>query len=249
MTRSRSNANNADLPPPTCLVGYTRVSTLEQSRVGVSLEAQQERIEAYAKFQSLRVLSVHTDEGISGRQTRRRPSLERAITETCEHRAVLCVYSLSRLARSTKHALEISERIKDAGAQLALITEQIDTGTAAGKMFYTVLAAIATFESDQLSERVRLALRYKRERGHRYSKEVPYGSRAGSSGRIETDPDEQRVLAEIRRLRADGHTLRGIAEALDEQGLRNRADKPFSFQRIAALIQRERTGQKQAIAS
>src|ERR1051326_8155642 len=81
-------------------VGYTRVSTQEQVKEGVSLAAQRSRIEAYATAQGLVLLDVYTDEGLSGRKTSNRPALEAAVNRVSEIKGSLIVYSVSRLARS-----------------------------------------------------------------------------------------------------------------------------------------------------
>src|SRR5262249_16058650 len=120
-------------------VGYVRVSTSEQAREGISLEAQRARILAQATAQGLTLGAIHADERISGRRASNRPALEAALKEVCANRGTLIVYSLSRLARSTKDAILIAERLGKAGAQLVLLSESIDTRTAAGKMFYGVL--------------------------------------------------------------------------------------------------------------
>jgi len=48
-------------------------------------------------------------------------------TQACESRAALVVYSISRLSRSTKDMLSISERLREAGADLVSLSEKIDT--------------------------------------------------------------------------------------------------------------------------
>ena len=115
-------------------VGYVRVSTERQASEGVSLEAQRARIEAWATANglTLAVEDVHVDAGLSGGRADNRPALQAALAEACKRRAPLVVYSLSRVARSTKDALAIAERLDKAGADLVSLSESIDTTTAAG---------------------------------------------------------------------------------------------------------------------
>jgi DNA invertase Pin-like site-specific DNA recombinase len=75
---------------------------------------------------------------------------------------VLVVYSLSRMARSSKDSFLIAEMIDRAGADLVSLTENVDTTTAAGRMFFGVLAVMNQFERDLASERTRLAAAFKR---------------------------------------------------------------------------------------
>lgn len=218
-------------------MGYTRVSTQEQAREGVSLAAQRSKIEAHAKAQGLLLLDVYSDEGVSGRKASNRPALEAAISRVSEVKGTLIVYSLSRLARSTADAIAIAGRLQRADAQLVMIAEQVDTQTAFGKMFYTVLSALAQFESDQISERVRLAIDHKKARGERYSRMPAYGYRY-IGDRIEESEPEQRVLRCLYSLREEGRSYREIAAKFAMDGIRNRKGQVFPFQHLALLARR-----------
>ncbi|MBX3328352.1 MAG: recombinase family protein, partial [Nitrospira sp.] len=83
-------------------IGYARVSTEGQAVDGVSLEAQQARIRAWCEANGYTLIGLHVDAGLSGCRADNRPALQASITEACKHKAALIVYSLSRLARSTK---------------------------------------------------------------------------------------------------------------------------------------------------
>ena len=140
-------------------IAYIRVSTARQALDGVSLDAQRERIEAWCKANGHRLAELHADKGLSGKRADNRPALQRALTAACKQRGhVLVVYSLSRLARSTKDAIAIAERLDKAGADLVSLSERIDTTTAAGKMIFRLFAVLAEFERDLACERTRAAL-------------------------------------------------------------------------------------------
>ena len=218
-------------------VGYVRVSTLEQAREGVSLDAQRARIAAHCASRDYQLIEIYADEGISGRKTRNRPGLEAALYEVCKNRGCLIVFSLSRLARSTPDAIRIAERIQKAGAELVMLAEQVDTSSAAGKMFYTVLAALAAFESDQVGERTSLALRYKKSKGERWCSSAPFGH-SFRDGRLAENPDEQKTLRTIWKLRRQDLPVREIAKRINEQGHRNRSGRPFRFQAVAEFLAR-----------
>src|SRR3990170_126433 len=96
--------------------GYVRVSTERQVNEGVSLEAQRERIAAWCKATDHELSKVHTDEGLSGKRADNRPGLLAALEDVCREGGVLIVYSLSRLARSTRDAIAIADRLEKAGA-------------------------------------------------------------------------------------------------------------------------------------
>src|SRR5262245_55625582 len=123
-------------------IGYVRVSTVEQSKDGVSLDTQRERIRAWAVANGYDMGRIHVDAGVSGKRADNRPGLQAALTEVCKSRGALVVYSLSRLARSTKDAISIADRLHKASADLVSLTERIDTTTAAGKMLFRLLAVL-----------------------------------------------------------------------------------------------------------
>lgn len=75
----------------------------------------------------------------------------------CEGDTV-AVYSLSRLSRSTRDAIDIAERLEEMSAELVSLTEGIDTSTPAGRMYYTILAAFAQMQREQLPEAAKAGL-------------------------------------------------------------------------------------------
>src|SRR3712207_4498824 len=97
-------------------IGYVRVSTEGQAVEGVSLEAQQERIRQWSALNGYTLTALHVDSGLSGCRSDNRPGLQLALSQACKQKAALVVYSLSRLARSTKDALCISDRLAKHGA-------------------------------------------------------------------------------------------------------------------------------------
>src|SRR5436309_1985823 len=92
-------------------IGYARVSTDGQVTDGVSLEAQQAKIRAWCEVNSFELVGLQVDAGLSGCRSDNRPGLQEALSMACKQSAALVVYSLSRLARSTKDAILISERL------------------------------------------------------------------------------------------------------------------------------------------
>ena len=141
-------------------IAYIRVSTQGQVDDGVSLEAQHAKIAAWCEVMGYELLETFADEGISGHRMDKRPSLQKAVDAVCASGSVLVVYSLSRLARNTQETLELGSRLAKAGADLVSLSEKIDTTSAAGKMIFRMLAVLAEFERDQISERTTLVQRF-----------------------------------------------------------------------------------------
>jgi site-specific DNA recombinase len=227
------------------VIGYTRVSTLGQAAEGVSLDAQKARIAAWASSNGSEVLSVLSD-AISGSKATNRPGLQEALSEVCKLKGVLVVFSLSRLARSTKDALAIAERLDKAGADLVSLSERIDTTSAAGKMVFRMLAVLAEFERDLISERTASAMSHLRRTGRRISGRVPFGY--DQQGRfLVPNKRELAAISLIFRLRSQRLSLREIAGQLRKRGIRTKGgSSDWSPKVLADVIRRAERARKAA---
>jgi len=220
-------------------VGYTRVSTDGQATDGVSLEAQQARIRAWCEANAYALVDIHVDAGLSGCRADNRPGLQEALTSAARHKAALVVYSLSRLARSTKDAIAISERLAKNGANLVSLSERIDTTTAAGKMVFRMLAVLAEFERDQVAERTKGALAHLRNQGKRISGKIPYGYDLALDGEnLVSNQKEQSGLQLIQKLRAKGLGRRRIATQLMKRGIPTKTGSSWSPQAVGIILRR-----------
>lgn len=220
-------------------IGYARVSTDGQAADGVSLDAQQARISAWCEANGYDLIGVQVDAGLSGCRADNRPALQAALSEACKHKAALIVYSLSRLARSTKDAIAISERLARNGADLVSLSERIDTTTAAGKMVFRMLAVLAEFERDQVAERTKGALAHLRHQGKRISGKIPYGYNLAEDGTsLVPNPQEQNGLRLLERLRARGFGRRRIAAELTAQCVPTKTGVAWSPQAVGRILHR-----------
>lgn len=215
---------------------YARVSTTRQADEGVSLDAQEARARAWAVANGREVAAVHVDAGLSGGRADNRPALQAAVDLACATRSALVVYSLSRLARSTRDAIEIAGRLEDSGADLVSCSESIDTTGAVGRMVFRMLATLAEFERDLTAERTSAALQHKRSRGERVGN-TPYGWRVGDDGvRLVRDEVEQGTIRRITDLRDHGLTLAQIAARLNAEGRTSRTGGPWLLQSVARVL-------------
>jgi DNA invertase Pin-like site-specific DNA recombinase len=217
-------------------VGYVRVSTGDQADHGASLDAQSAKISAWCSLSGYVLTTICTDRGISGKRMDNREGLQRALG--CLGRGdALVVYSLSRLARSTKDAIAISELLNKKGADMVSLSEQIDTTSAAGLMVFRMLSVLAEFERDLVSERTKSVLAYKKANGEKYSP-VPYGY-SEDSGRLVVLAEEAGVVAEILAMRERGHTLLTIADTLNARGIQGKRGGKWYASTIRYLIARQ----------
>lgn len=200
---------------------YLRVSTEQQATEGVSLEAQQAKLAAWAELNDATVLATYSDAGLSGTKDDR-PGLLAAMEAACKAKAALCVYSLSRLSRSTAHTIQLADELNRAGAELVSISEKIDTTTAAGKMVFRMLSVLNEFERDLVSERTATALRHKKAQGQRVG-EIPFGYDLAANG-IDLVPNQTQLeaIGLINELRATGLTYQAIADELTARGIKTK---------------------------
>jgi site-specific DNA recombinase len=116
------------------------------------------------------------------------------------------------------------------------VAESLDTSSAAGRLVITIMGAVSQWEREAIGERTRDALWHKRSQGRRVGN-IAFGFRLGSDGEhLEPDPAEQSAMAEIRRLRAEGLTLRGIAASLNGRAVRTRRGTPWRLESVARVV-------------
>jgi DNA invertase Pin-like site-specific DNA recombinase len=201
-------------------VGYVRVSTEEQSREGVSLAAQEARIRAFCAAQGLPLADVLVDAGQSA-STLDRPALRGLLARIEAGRVgTVVVAKLDRLTRRTRDLLALVEdTFRAHHVELVSLSEQLDTRTPGGVLMLTMLGAVAQMEREQIGERTRAALAYKRERGERLGT-TPLGFRTSAPGAgLEPVEAELRPVRHILRRRGEGATFRVIASELNGLGL------------------------------
>src|SRR5215475_9188569 len=220
-------------------IGYVRVSTDQQADRGVSLQAQTERVRAMAIVQGAELVDVVVDGGESAR-TMKRAGMQRVLglVEAGAVQAVI-VAKLDRLTRSVKDLCALLELFEKRNVALISVAESLDTGSAAGRLVLTIMGAVSQWEREAIGERTREALRHKGSKRERVGN-IAFGMRLAADGvHVEADPQEQVALAEIRRLRADGLSLRGIAAALNLRGYRTRRGTTWRLESVNRIV-RER---------
>ncbi|HOX40195.1 MAG TPA: recombinase family protein [Candidatus Brocadiia bacterium] len=217
-------------------IGYLRVSTVGQAEEGVSLAAQEAKIRAFCDLRGFNLEAVYSDEGISGSTMRKRPGLAAALEHVERTGGVLVVYSLSRMSRSLRDTLAVADRLDKTGADLASLSENLDTTSAMGKFCFNLFGALNQLERDLASERTAAALAHKRSMSEKTGGDIPFGYRLAADGRLEKNPSEWHVVEEITRLRSAGWSLRRIAADLEGRGILARGKSKWHPQTIKNIL-------------
>ena len=217
-------------------IGYIRVSTEEQAKNGISLDMQRAKIEAYAALEDMDLVETVADEGLSGCSIKGRPGIVKVLEMVkAKHVKAVIVYKLDRLARNTIEALQVAKLMDRHGVALHSITEKLDTKSAMGRFFFTLMASIAEMERGIIGERICAAMARKREKGEACNNNPPYGLHIVED-RLEPHPSEQRVIMRVHELRVQKYTIHRMIQQLSKEGMFNRRGKAFGKTQIHNII-------------
>jgi DNA invertase Pin-like site-specific DNA recombinase len=203
-------------------IGYIRVSTKNQAEDGISLALQVEKIKAYAFLNDIELVGIYGDPGLSGKTAIKRPGLQ-AVLSMAQRKRIqnMVVYKLDRFSRSTMDCLDMCAKLNESDVALHSICEKLDTKSALGRFFFTLIGALAELERALISERTTDALRKKMRDGEQVSSQAPFGFRH-EDGRILDDEKEQEAIGVLRSLKAQNISIRQAAKELFEMGYEGR---------------------------
>ena len=145
---------------------YARVSTPEQH-----VETQLYDLRQLAAQRGFEVVAEYTDRGISGTKARR-PGLDALMADARRRKySVLLVAAFDRVARSTRHFLQVTSELDSLGVEFVSRRENIDTSGPMGRLFLTLIASIAELEADLIKERIRAGMRRRKLEGYRLGRQ------------------------------------------------------------------------------
>lgn len=163
--------------------GYARVSTEAQN-----LDRQLDALKNYG-------VDIIYNEKITGTK-KNRPELTKLLDRITEGDTVV-VESLSRLGRSTKDLIELTEIFQSKGVNFVSLKEAIDTNSPTGKLLFTLMSAIAQFERDVIADRTLEGLKSARARGR-------------TGGRPRADPEQ--VKKAVKLYKTEQYSVKEIEE-------------------------------------
>jgi DNA invertase Pin-like site-specific DNA recombinase len=217
------------------LVAYFRVSTREQGRSGLGVEAQREAVARFAEAEGFEILAEFTEveTGKGADALDRRPQLAAALAEARRHKCPVVVAKLDRLSRDVAFVAGLmAQRVPFIVA---------DLGAGADPFMLHIYAALAEQERRMISTRTRAALAAAKARGQVLGNPNLAAARepANAVRMALADDHAARVLPVIREIEATGATtLRAIADALNARGIATARGGRWGAQTVANVLKR-----------
>jgi DNA invertase Pin-like site-specific DNA recombinase len=217
-------------------IGYIRVSTQEQSTTGVSLQAQEEKLKAYAGLYDIELVDIIVDAGESAK-TLDRPGLQTALRMLDNGEAeALLICKLDRLTRSVRDLDTLLEHYFSERFSLMSIGEQIDTRTASGRLVLNVLMSVSQWEREAIGERTKEALSHKKSIGE-HCGGVGFGYQVAEKRLARTK--EHETVQGIIKMRREGLTLTAIANNLNSERVETQRGGKWYAKTVSNIIKRE----------
>ncbi len=145
---------------------YARVSTPEQH-----VKTQLCDLRKFAEQRGYEVVCEYTDIGISGTKARR-PGLDAMLKDARRRKfSVVLVAAFDRMARSTRHFLQVMDELNDLGIEFVSRRENVDTTGAMGRLFVTLIGCIAELEADLIRERIKAGMRRRKLEGFKLGRQ------------------------------------------------------------------------------
>ncbi|MGG3893137.1 recombinase family protein [Geobacillus stearothermophilus] len=215
---------------------YVRVSTDEQAKEGFSIPAQRERLRAFCTSQGWEIVQEYIEEGWSAKDLER-PQMQRLLKDIKKGNIdIVLVYRLDRLTRSVLDLYLLLQTFEKYNVAFRSATEVYDTSTAMGRLFITLVAALAQWERENLAERVKFGIEQMIDEGKKPGGHSPYGYKFDKDFNCTIIEDEANVVRMIYRMYCDGYGYRSIADRLNELGVKPRIAKEWNHNSVRDIL-------------
>ena len=175
---------------------YIRVSHEEQVVSGLSLDAQREALEKYAKERGYSIVDIYADEGITARkQLSKRKELQRLLADVKKDKIdLILVTKLDRWFRNIKDYYQVQEILEAHNCNWRTIFENYDTSTASGRLHINIMLSVNQDECDRTSERIKAVFKHKKENKEVCSGNVPYGYYIDENKHMQINPEKAKEV-------------------------------------------------------
>jgi site-specific DNA recombinase len=226
----------ASLRPPTSTLKraalVVRVSTDRQARAEEgSLTNQLQKLRQHITYKSEACgeewaeAAIYELRAVSGKNSFRSPKFQRLFADikAAKINTILCT-ALDRICRSVKDFLAFFEILNEYGVEFVCLKQHYDTTTPQGRLFVTIMMALAEFEREQTAERTRDATQARSERGlWNGGRLLGYDPNPEHRSRLITNEDEAAVVQAAFALYRECGSLKETAAGLTARGYRTKS--------------------------
>lgn len=230
----KSEVNFSERPPKSVGI-WIRVSTEDQAQ-GDSPKHHEIRARHYAAAKGWDVLEVYDLAGVSGKAVMDHKETRRMMEDVRKGRICALIFSkLARLTRNARELMDFSEFFRQHNADLVSLQENIDTGTPSGRLFYNMVAVMAQWEREEISDRVSSSIAIRAKLGKPINGKAPFGYH-WKDKKLLPHPEEAPVRRLMYELFAQQKRMRTVATMLNERGHRTRDGSMFSGTSVERLL-------------
>lgn len=208
---------------------YLRVSTFQQVD-GNSLEGQEAEIRKYCEYQNIDIIGVYTDGGKSGKSIAGRPEFQRMLRDVEEKREVryIVAWKMSRFGRNACDSLNALKLLQKNNVNLITVEDHIDTSNQMGRLFFTLMSALAEMERENIREQTANGKKYNALAGNWNGGQAPYGYTL-ENGRLVINEEEADIVRKIYAwfMESEEAGYSTVTAKLNEAGI-----KPRQLQRL-----------------
>lgn len=215
---------------------YVRVSTDEQAKEGFSIPAQKERLRAFCQSQGWEIVHEYIEEGWSAKDLTR-PKMKQLLNDIKKGEIeIILVYRLDRLTRSVLDLYLLLQTFDQYNVAFRSATEVYDTSSAMGRLFLTLVAALAQWERENLAERVKFGIEQMIDEGKKPGGHSPYGYKFDKDFNCTVIENESKTVQMIYQLYCDGFGYRAITDRLNELGSKPRIAKEWNHNSVRDIL-------------